>query len=170
MLTLGWSLNNVHMPIWYMEWYGMCAWHFLFMYFVSQCIHWAIPTSAWFPFRNIFMKISIRIIYTSVYYKKWRDVWWCIFWVHMMLLCQHKWFENSKFKLLTFSQFPFMAIKSQYTKCKNYTVFVITVNTNVCIWPVYSCNYITVKTLEKKAMSHTKKFLVQYILARLTAL
>ena len=33
---------NVHLV---MVWsvYSVCAWHFLFVYFFSQCIHWAIP-------------------------------------------------------------------------------------------------------------------------------
>ena len=39
----------------------LCAWHFLFVYFVSQCIHWAIPTSARFLFRNLFIKTYIQI-------------------------------------------------------------------------------------------------------------
>ena len=35
---------------------SLCTWHFLFVYFVSQCIHWTIPTSARFLYRNLFYR------------------------------------------------------------------------------------------------------------------
>ena len=44
-----------------MECVSLCAWHFLSVFFVSQCMHWAIPTSARFRFRNLFMKTCIII-------------------------------------------------------------------------------------------------------------
>ena len=46
--------------------------HFLFVCFVSQCIHWAIPTSAKFLFRNRFMvTYSVHtIIWTYVHTDK----------------------------------------------------------------------------------------------------
>ena len=45
------SHGYVEMVVEYdMECISLCAWHFLFVYFVIQCIHSAIPTSARFLF------------------------------------------------------------------------------------------------------------------------
>ena len=41
-----WPCYGVHITVW----------HSLFVYFVSQCIHWAIPASARFLLRNLFLK------------------------------------------------------------------------------------------------------------------
>ena len=45
-----WPCYGVHITVW----------HSLFVYFVSQCIHWAIPTSARFLLRNPFMQIIVH--------------------------------------------------------------------------------------------------------------
>ena len=48
-----------------MECISLCAWHILFLHFVSQCIHaLAIPTWARFLFRNLFMEIYERSSHT----------------------------------------------------------------------------------------------------------
>ena len=55
----GWPVGNkfsatyIGMHGCWIMWPCACG-HFLFVYFVSQCIHWDIPTSARFLFRNLY--------------------------------------------------------------------------------------------------------------------
>ena len=51
-----------------------CAWHFLFVYFVRQCIHWAIPTSARFLLEIFLWRLVIFLRYAC----RPRTCGWCV--------------------------------------------------------------------------------------------
>ena len=48
-----------------MECISLCAWYILFLYFVSQCIHWFVPTWATFLFRNLLWRL-VSVLFLNI--------------------------------------------------------------------------------------------------------
>ena len=81
-----------------MLWSGIsqCAWLFLFVYFVSQCLHsWSIPTLAWFLFRNILWRL-VSVLFWLLYipcsiivvnYNSFWKLFWCTCSFFVMCRC-----------------------------------------------------------------------------------
>ena len=108
---------------------SLCAWHVLFLYFVSQCIHWTIPTWARFLFRNFFMKtlhnivgscVCVRVIQfvLATYLQAFIDVtiimpWWAEPWRHTCVFVTPPYLTYSRLELirkLNITTFPAIVI------------------------------------------------------------